>query len=105
MTSKSKYLRLRDQLLTQIKSGHFPDGKLHPLLRIAKDNKVSLVTAQKAVKLLEQEGIVTCNPDNRGTVINQGKADFLNGAAAFNPFRDVVVYSKRKVKINYTRLG
>lgn len=101
MTTTPKYLRLRDLLLGQIKSGHFPDGKLHPLLQIAKDNKVSIVTAQKAVKLLEKDGIVTCNPDNRGTTINQGKADFLNGATSFNPFRDIVVYSKRKVKISY----
>ncbi|MFA6658352.1 MAG: extracellular solute-binding protein [Victivallaceae bacterium] len=101
MPTHPKYIKLSAILLEKIKSGCFPDGKLDSLVKIAKANKVSLLTAQKAVKLLEKDGIVTCNPDNRGTTINPGKADFLNGTASFNPFRDIVVYTNKKVKINY----
>ena len=100
MPTHPKYIKLSAILLEKIKSGCFPDGKLDSLVKIAKANKVSLLTAQKAVKLLEKDGIVTCNPDNRGTTINV-KSGLSQWNRFFQPFQGHRCLHQQKVKINY----
>ncbi|OGV34748.1 MAG: hypothetical protein A2020_08330 [Lentisphaerae bacterium GWF2_45_14] len=101
MSSYPKYVILKNKLLEKIKSGVFTDGKLPPLTKLSAQYKISLITAQKAVKLLEKDGVVTCHADNRGTVIDQNKTAFLKGSFEFNPFKDINVFNERKIKIRY----
>lgn len=74
MVIESKYKRISKDLLAQILSGKFESGKLPPLPKIAEEYGVSLMTASRAVKILEEEGIVNCGPGSTGTLIDERKA-------------------------------
>jgi ABC-type glycerol-3-phosphate transport system substrate-binding protein len=74
MVVESKYKRISKDLLAQILSGKFESGKLPPLPKLAKEYGVSLMTASRAVKILEEEGIVSCGPGSIGTLIDERKA-------------------------------
>ena len=74
MLKESKYEKMRRDLLARILSGQFPDKRLPALKQLADDYGVSLMTANRAVKMLEAAGIVQCCPGNVGTVINEAAA-------------------------------
>ena len=71
---KPKYEALADSLLRKINRGVYPGGKLPAMSAIAKEYAVNLQTANRAVKFLEQQGIVTCFAGKKGTVINTARA-------------------------------
>ena len=71
---KPKYEALADSLLRKINRGVYPGGKLPAMSAIAKEYAVNLQTANRAVKFLEQQGIVTCFAGKKGTVINAARA-------------------------------
>ena len=74
MIPDAKYERVRKDLLTRILSGEFKSGKLPPLPKLAEECEVSLMTARRAVKMLEKDEIVNCGPGSMGTSINLSKA-------------------------------
>ena len=71
---KPKYEALADSLLRKINRGVYPGSKLPSMSAIAKEYAVNLQTANRAVKFLEQQGIVTCFAGKKGTVINAARA-------------------------------
>ena len=73
----TKYMELADQLVSEIISGGFPDGKMPSMLKLAAKRSVSLQTAQNAIKVLEQRGLVKCLSGKAGTVIAQPQAELL----------------------------
>ena len=71
---KPKYEALADSLLRKINRGVYPGSKLPSMSAIAKEYAVNLQTANRAVKFLEQQGIVSCFSGKKGTVINTARA-------------------------------
>ena len=70
----TKYEEIADRLLDDICRGCYPNGKLPSMSAIAKHFKVNLQTANRAVKLLEQQGVVHCHPGKTGTLIDHPRA-------------------------------
>ncbi len=63
------YLQLADQLRRSIAEGQYPVGERLPAVRaIADEYGVAVATANRAVNLLQQEGVVISRP-GVGTVI------------------------------------
>ncbi|MBR1952340.1 MAG: GntR family transcriptional regulator [Lentisphaeria bacterium] len=71
---KPKYEALADSLLRKINRGIYSGDKLPSMSAIAKEYAVNLQTANRAVKFLEQQGIVSCFAGKKGTVINAMRA-------------------------------
>lgn len=71
MKKNFKYESIYRALHEKILHGEFADGKLPPLSKLAEDFNTSLVTVNKAVKLLENNGIVNCSTGRGGTQINR----------------------------------
>ena len=71
---KPKYEELANSLLRKINRGVFSNGKLPAMSSIAREYGVNLQTANRAVKFLEQQGIVSCFAGKKGTVINAARA-------------------------------
>ncbi len=78
----TKYMELADQLISEIVSGGFPDGKMPSMLKLAAEHSVSLQTAQNAIKVLEQRGLVKCLYGKAGTVIKQPQVELLRQYSA-----------------------
>ncbi|MBQ9337775.1 MAG: extracellular solute-binding protein [Lentisphaeria bacterium] len=74
MRDTKKYEEIADRLLDDICQGSYLNGKLPSMSAIAKQFKVNLQTANRAVKLLEQQGVVRCHPGKTGTLIDQPRA-------------------------------
>ena len=73
----TKYEEIADRLLDDICRGCYPNGKLPSMSAIAKHFKVNLQTANRAVKLLEQQGVVHCHPGKTGTLIDHPRATMV----------------------------
>ena len=78
---KPKYEELANSLLRRINRGMFSNGKLPSMSAIARDYGVNLQTANRAVKFLEQQGIVSCFAGKKGTVINVARATLSAGGS------------------------
>ena len=64
------YRQVRDHLLDKIQSGHFPVSSRLPAIADASDEMgVSYVTAQRAYRLLAEEGIIHSVPGQRARVM------------------------------------
>ena len=96
-----KYEMLARNLLEKINHGCFPGGKLPAMSAIAREYKVNLQTANRAVKFLEQQGVVTCFAGKKGTVIDPARAT-LAGHNENNPFMaDQVFGGPMRKKIRF----
>ena len=71
---RTKYEEVAENLLRKINGGAFRGGKLPSMSAIAGEYGVNLQTANRAVKFLEQRGIVSCFTGKRGTVIDAARA-------------------------------
>jgi GntR family transcriptional regulator len=83
---------VRDALLKAMREGDFPDGRLPPEERLARDMGVSRATSRAALQSLAEDGIVS-RRRRHGTVINE---QVLRGSVALNrfaSFRDLVEQS------------
>jgi len=83
---------VRDALLKAMREGGFPDGRLPPEERLARDMGVSRATIRAALQSLAEDGIVS-RRRRHGTVINE---QVLRGSVALNrfaSFRDLVEQS------------
>ena len=99
---EAKYEIVRKDILARILSGQFPDKRLPSIKQLAECYDVSLMTANRAVKLLEETGIVQCCPGNVGTVIDEQKAASmcLQGDAR-HIWTDKNMFIEERVKIRY----
>lgn len=83
---------MREALLKAMRDGGFPDGKLPPEERLARDMGVSRATIRAALQSLAEDGIVS-RRRRHGTVINER---VLRGSVPLNrfaSFRDLVEQS------------
>jgi len=83
---------VREALLTAMRGGDFPDGRLPPEERLARDMGVSRATIRAALQSLAEDGIVS-RRRRHGTVVNEG---VLRGSVPLNrfaSFRDLVEQS------------
>jgi DNA-binding GntR family transcriptional regulator len=65
------YLQLAGILRGQISSGELaPGAKLPSIIRLSEDYHVARVTAHKALKMLEDEGLTVVSP-GRGTYVRR----------------------------------
>lgn len=83
---------VREALLAAMREGGFPDGRLPPEERLARDMGVSRATIRAALQSLAEDGIVS-RRRRHGTVINE---QVLRGSVALNrfaSFRDLVEQS------------
>ena len=83
---------MREALLTAMREGGFPDGKLPPEERLARDMGVSRATIRAALQSLAEDGIVS-RRRRHGTVVNE---QVLRGSVPLNrfaSFRDLVEQS------------
>ncbi len=71
MVKEAKYKKICRDILAKILSGQFPKKRLPSIRQLADDYKVSLMTANRAVKELEESGIVQCCVGNVGTIIDE----------------------------------
>lgn len=102
MLKEAKYEKMRKDILARILSGQFPDKRLPSIKQLAETYEVSLMTANRAVKLLEEAGIVQCRPGNVGTVIDEKKAEFIY--SEMNPrhiWTDINLFIEKRVKVQY----
>ena len=83
---------MREALLTAMRDGGFPEGKLPPEERLARDMGVSRATIRAALQSLAEDGIVS-RRRRHGTVVNE---QALRGSVPLNrfaSFRDLVEQS------------
>jgi len=83
---------VREELLKAMRAGGFPDGKLPPEERLARDMGVSRATVRAALQSLAEDGIVS-RRRRHGTVVNEA---VLRGTVPLNrfaSFRDLVEQS------------
>ena len=83
---------MREALLTAMRDGGFPGGKLPPEERLARDMGVSRATIRAALQSLAEDGIVT-RRRRHGTVVNE---QVLRGSVPLNrfaSFRDLIEQS------------
>lgn len=83
---------MREALLTAMRDGGFPEGKLPPEERLARDMGVSRATIRAALQSLAEDGIVS-RRRRHGTVVNE---QVLRGSVPLNrfaSFRDLVEQS------------
>lgn len=83
---------MREALLTAMRDGGFPEGKLPPEERLARDMGVSRATIRAALQSLAEDGIVS-RRRRHGTVVNE---TVLRGSIPLNrfaSFRDLVEQS------------
>ena len=80
---KTKYEEVAENLLRKINAGAYRGGKLPSMSAIAGEYGVNLQTANRAVKFLEQRGIVSCFTGKKGTVINAARAKLTAGDGIF----------------------
>jgi len=102
MLKEAKYEKMRKDILARIISGQFPNKRLPSIKQLADVYEVSLMTANKAVKLLEEAGIVQCRPGNVGTVIDEKKAALI--CSEMNPrhiWTDINLFVEKRIKIRY----
>lgn len=70
-TSPSVSVQLKEKLLNRIRTGYYrPGERMDAIRKIADEFKVSTLTAQKACKLLEQEGAIIPVPQS-GLFVNE----------------------------------
>lgn len=69
MKAKFKYEKICCDVTKKIQKGAFQDNRLPSIRSLAKTYRVSLLTAYKAVKILESQGLIRCQPDGKSTVI------------------------------------
>jgi len=102
MLKEAKYEKMRKDILARIISGQFPNKRLPSIKHLADAYEVSLMTANKAVKLLEEAGIVQCRPGNVGTVIDEKKAALI--CSEMSPrhiWTDINLFVEKRVKLRY----
>lgn len=101
----TKYEEIADELLNAIGRGDYPNGKLPSMSAIAKQFKVNLQTANRAVKLLEQQGVVHCHPGKTGTLIDRPRAAMVvccSGSGTITPqFLDRVFGWKYRIRLRF----
>lgn len=98
---KAIYEDLADTLLERIVSGAFSEGKLPSMSSLAEEYKVNLQTANRAVKVLEQKGVVKCHAGKGGTRIDTSRAHLV-GASSGNHFSvDQALSSTQRVRLRF----
>ncbi len=98
---KSIYEELADTLLERIVSGAFSEGKLPSMSSLAEEYKVNLQTANRAVKVLEQKGVVKCHAGKGGTRIDPARAHLV-GTSSGNHFSvDQALSSTQRVRLRF----
>ena len=98
---KAIYEELADQLLRRILSGAFPDGKLPSMSSLVEEYKVNLQTANRAVKVLEQKGIVKCHVGKGGTRINAARAHLISSASQSHFSVDQALSGRPQVRLRF----
>ena len=83
---------VREELLRTMRAGAFPDGKLPPEERLAREMGVSRATIRAALQSLGEDGIVT-RRRRHGTVINEAALRGSVPLNRFTSFRDLVEQS------------
>jgi ABC-type glycerol-3-phosphate transport system substrate-binding protein len=102
MLKEAKYEKMRKDILARILTGQFPDKRLPSIKQLADTYEVSLMTANRAVKLLEKAGIVQCRPGNVGTVIDEKQAALLcSQKDSRHIWTDINMFIEKRVKIRY----
>lgn len=102
MVKEAKYKTMQKDILARILSGQFPAKRLPPLKQLAESYKVSLMTANKVVKLLEETGIVQCSAGNIGTLIDEKKVSVINAQMSRrHVWRDINQFIEPEVAIKY----
>jgi ABC-type glycerol-3-phosphate transport system substrate-binding protein len=102
MLKEAKYEKMRKDILARILSDQFPDKRLPSIKQLADTYGVSLMTANRAVKLLEEAGIVRCCPGNIGTVIDQKKAAlYCSEQESKHIWTDINSFIEKQIKIKY----
>ncbi len=98
---KAIYEELADTLLARIVSGAFSDGKLPSMSSLAEEYKVNLQTANRAVKVLEQKGVVQCHAGKGGTRIDSTRAHLV-GTSSGNHFSvDRALSATQRVRLRF----
>lgn len=100
---KPKYEELAQSLLRKINRGLYTSGKLPAMSAIAREYGVNLQTANRAVKFLEQRGIVNCYAGKRGTVIDPARASLsaVRSSGDHSFLVDQVFGSTQRKKIRF----
>lgn len=102
MRKEAKYAVISKDILDRILSGQFPDGCLPSLRQLADYYSVNLMTVNRAVKLLEGNGVVQCCPGSVGTLIDMRKAElFDSGSDSRHIWLDLNAFIEKRIKIRY----
>jgi multiple sugar transport system substrate-binding protein len=102
MLKEAKYQKMCRDLLAKIISGQFPEKRLPSIRQLADDYNVSLVTANRAVKQLEESGIVQCCVGNVGTVIDEQQAAlYYSQMSSRRIWTDINTFARKTTKISY----
>ncbi len=102
MLKEAKYERMRKDILARILSGQFPEKKLPPMPKLAEEYNVSLMTANRAVKLLEEAGVVQCRAGNVGTVIDEKQAVMnYSRIDSHHIWTDINAYVQKEITVRF----